>query len=81
LAAIEREASPICGVTIPAGYRQRELVAASCETAFDEFRGILGDAVAMQAYLDGALSLPDGAVLVKLAWKHEPSPECNREYL
>lgn len=70
------KASPIFGVTIPAGYRQWELIAPSQETGrLDELRGILGNAVALKAYREGMLPFPDGAMLAKLAWKHVPSPE------
>ena len=67
--------SPIFGVTIPAGYRQWELIAPSHEPGFDEFRAILGNSVSMKAYHEGALPFPDGAMLAKLAWKHVPSVE------
>ncbi len=69
------DASPLFGVTIPPGYRQWALVAVSYETAFDEFRGILGNATAMKAYADGTLPFPDGTMLAKLAWKRVPSSE------
>lgn len=68
-------ASPIFGVTIPAGYRQWELIAPSHEVGLDEFRGILGNILAMKAYRDGTLPFPDGAMLAKLAWKYVPSAE------
>jgi hypothetical protein len=72
----EDEASPIFGVTIPAGYRQWELIAPSREAgSFNELRGILGNTMAMKAYRDGALPFPDGAMLAKLAWKQVPSSE------
>src|SRR5712671_2948389 len=71
----EDDASPIFGVTIPAGYRQWELIAPSHEPGFDEFRAILGNALSMKAYRDGMLPFPDGAMLAKLAWKHVPSAE------
>jgi Cytochrome P460 len=68
-------ASPIFGVTIPEGYRQWELVAVAHEEGLDELRGILGNVIAMQAYREGTLPFPDGAILAKLAWKHVPSTE------
>lgn len=69
----DEEASSINGVTIPAGYRQWELVAPSHEAgSFDELRAILGNDLSMKAYRDGTLPFPDGAILVKLAWKHTP---------
>ena len=70
------DSSPIFGVKIPAGYRGWELIAPSHEAGgFNELRGILGNAVAMKAYREGAPPFPDGPILAKLAWKQEPSTE------
>ena len=52
------------------------LIAPSHELPFDEMRGILGNAVAMRAYRQKTLPFPDAALLVKFAWKHLPSTEC-----
>lgn len=69
-------ASPIYGVTIPAGYRQWALIAPAQEAApLNELRAVLGNAVAVKAYREGRLPFPDGTVLAKLAWKRVPSPE------
>jgi hypothetical protein len=74
--------SPIFGVKIPAGYRQWELIAPSREAgSFDELRSILGNAISMKAYRDGALPFPDGSILVKLAWKQVPSAEFNGAFV
>jgi hypothetical protein len=70
-------ASPIYGVTIPAGYRQWELIAPSHEAILDELRGILGNPVAMTAYREDTLPFPDGTILAKVAWKHVPSVQDN----
>ena len=69
--------SPIYGVTIPAGYRQWELIAPSHEAILDELRGILGNPVATKAYREGTLPFPDGTILAKIAWKHVPSVQDN----
>ena len=66
------KASPIFGVTVPDGYCQWELIAPSHVPGFDELRAILGNGVAMTAYRAGALPFPDGTVLAKLGWKHDP---------
>jgi hypothetical protein len=71
------KASPIYGVTIPAGYRQWEVVAPSHEALLDELRVILGNPVAMKAYREGKVPFPDGTILAKVAWKHVPSAEDN----
>jgi Cytochrome P460 len=69
-------ASPVYGVTIPAGYRQWELIAPAQEAEpLNELRAVLGNAVAIKAYQDRTLPFPDGTVLTKLAWKHVRSPE------
>ena len=69
-------ASPIYGVTVPDGYRSWELIAPAEEAEpLDELRAVLGNAVAVEAYRAGTLPFPDGAILVKLAWKRVSSPE------
>lgn len=68
----ERQTSPIFGVTIPPGYRQWEFVAPSHETGLDELRVILGNPAALAAFRDASLPFPEGAILVKLAWKRVP---------
>ncbi|MGY4493606.1 cytochrome P460 family protein [Pseudomonas sp. TE3610] len=68
--------SPIYGVSLPDGYRKWELIAPAVEAApLNELRTVLGNDKAIQAYQSGQVPFPDGTVLVKLAWKHVPSPE------
>lgn len=67
--------SPIFGVGIPPDYRRWELVGVAHETGLDELRGVVGNATAIEAYRTGTLPLPDGSILVKLAWKHVQSTE------
>ena len=70
------QASPIYGVTIPAGYRQWQLIAPALESApLNEIRAVLGNATAIGAYSNGSLPFPDGTMLVKLAWKQTQSAE------
>jgi hypothetical protein len=71
-----RAASPIFGVWIPDGYRRWEMVAPAHETdPLNELRVVLGNAPAMAAYQEQTLPFPDGAVLVKLAWRRVQSDE------
>lgn len=75
-AAATPSASPIYGVTIPAGYRKWQLIAPAEEAApLDELRVVLGNPEAMAAIERSAKRFPDGAVLVKLAYKRKPSPD------
>ncbi|MDA9425937.1 MULTISPECIES: cytochrome P460 family protein [Bradyrhizobium] len=70
------DASPIFGVTIPAGYKQWELIAPAEEAApLDELRAVVGNQTAIDAYQAGKLPFPDGTILVKRAWKRKKSPE------
>jgi hypothetical protein len=72
----QQQASPIYGVTIPDGYRNWELVAPSQETGkLDELRAVVGNEQSLAAYRSGQLPFPDGAILVKLAWKRVRSSE------
>jgi hypothetical protein len=57
---VKDESSPIFGVTIPPGYRERELIAVSHEAGLEELRGIVGNPIAIRAYRSGALPFPDG---------------------
>jgi hypothetical protein len=75
-AASASDASPIYGVRIPAGYRDWVLVAPAQEAApLDELRAVVGNRAALEAYTTNKRPFPDGTVLVKLAWKHAPSPD------
>jgi hypothetical protein len=70
------ESSPIFGVALPDGYRQWALIAPSQESGgLDELRAILGNDLSVKAYHEGTLPFPDGAILVKLAWRHSRSAE------
>lgn len=69
-------ASPIYGVTLPEGYRQWQLVAPALEgEPLNELRTVVGNPIAIKAYRRGQLPFPDGAVLVKLAWKYTRSAD------
>ena len=69
-------ASPIYGVQVPEGYRSWELIAPALEDApLDELRAVVGNRMAVDAFKDGQRPFPDGAVLVKLAWKRQRSEE------
>jgi len=70
------DASPIYSVRVPDGYRDWVLVAPAQEAApLNELRAVVGNPKALAAYRAGKRPFPDGTVLVKLAWKHTPSPD------
>lgn len=60
---------------IPAGYRNWQLISVAREEApLDDIRAILGNESAVKAYREGK-TLPDGAIIARLAWQLVSSPE------
>ncbi len=74
-------ASPIYGVTIPAEYRQWEVIAPAEEARLNELRVVVGNDIAIKAYQNGTLPFPDGTILVKMAWKRVPSKEISGAFV
>jgi hypothetical protein len=73
--------APIFGLTIPAGYRDWRLVSVAHEAGeLNDLRAILGNDVAIQAYREGKLPFPDGAIVARIAWRYTPSEENNRVF-
>jgi cytochrome P460 len=74
------EASPIYGVTIPAGYRDWSLISVSHLAAGNQkqIRAQLGNDIAMKAYRERKLPFPDGAIIAALHWNYVPSEESNK---
>ncbi len=70
---------PIFVKSIPPGYRDWKLISVSHEEgSFHSFAAILGNEVAINAYRDGKLPFPDGAIIASLHWRHAPSEENNK---
>ena len=74
------EASPIYGVTIPAGYRDWRLVSVGRLSAgnLKQLRAQLGNDIAIKAYREGKLPFPDGAIIAALHWNEVSSDENNK---
>jgi hypothetical protein len=78
---VDEKAAPIFGIKLPGGYRSWGLISVAHEAGeLDDLRAILGNDVAMRAFREGKRSLPDGAVLVRLAWRYVSSDENNRAF-
>jgi hypothetical protein len=74
-------ASPIYGVTFPPGFRDWRLISLTQEEGnFNQLRATLGNDVAINAYREGKLPFPDGAVIVALHWNRVPSDEDNKVF-
>jgi hypothetical protein len=68
-------ASPIYGVTLPAGYRDWKLVSVAHEAGKNnDIRAILGNEIALKAFRDNERPFPDGAIIVRIAWQYQSSP-------
>ena len=75
-------ASPIYGVTIPAGYRDWRLVSVKQLTGeggkLKQLRAQLGNDIAIKAFREGKLPFPDGAIIAALHWNEAASDENNK---
>ncbi len=76
------ESSPNSGLKIPpAGYRDWRLISVAREEAnLNDLRAILGNDIAIEAYRQGKLPLPDGTIIARLAWSYVPSEENNKVF-
>lgn len=71
-------ASPVFGVTLPAGYRDWQFISVAHEAGNNnDIRGILGNDIAMKALKEGKLPFPDGSIIVRLAYEYVPSERNN----
>jgi hypothetical protein len=77
----DEEAAPIFGIKIPEGYRDWRLISVAHEEGkLNDFRAILGNDVAINAYREGKLPFPDGTIIVRLAWGYVASEENNKAF-
>ena len=70
-------ATPIYGVTIPAGYRDWKLIAMTqlVTDKVDQFRALLGNEIAIKAYGDRTIPFPDGSIIAASHWTRAPSED------
>jgi hypothetical protein len=77
----EWKADSIYTIKIPAGYRDWKLISVAHEAGkLNDLRAILGNDIAVNAYREGKLPLPDGAIIARLAWAYTPSEENNKAF-
>ena len=77
----DEQAAPVFGIELPSGYRDWRLIAVAREGGkLDDLRAILGNDVAIQAAREGKLPYPDGTVIARLAWSHDPLPESGEAF-
>lgn len=77
----QQAVAPIFGITIPPGYRDWKLISVAHEAGnLNDLRAVLGNDVAINAYREGNLPFPDGAIIARLAWSYVPSDENNKVF-
>src|SRR5215471_8010469 len=75
------EAAPIFVTSIPPGYRDWRLISVAHEEGnLHSFSAVLGNDLAIQAYREGKLPFPDGAIIAALHYRHVPSEENNKVF-
>ena len=76
----ESNASPIYGVTIPAGYRDWRLISINHLAGGNvkQVRAQLGNDIAIEAFRAGNLPFPDGTIIAALHWNEASSDENNK---
>ena len=70
-------ASPIYGITIPAGYRDWRLISLNQLAGghLKQLRAQLGNDIAIKAFRDGKLPFPDGTIIAALHWNQASSDD------
>ena len=82
LGQTDGDASPIYGVKIPAGYRDWRLISVKQLTGnkLKQLRAQLGNDIAIEAFREGKLPFPDGAIIAALHW-NEASSDLDNQVL
>jgi len=79
--AANQEGTPVFVTDIPAGYRDWRLISVAHEEGnFHSFSAVLGNDLAIQAYREGKIPFPDGAIIAALHYRHVPSEENNKVF-
>jgi hypothetical protein len=75
----QSNASPIYGVTIPAGYRGWSVISvghlADAGGKIKQLRAQLGNDIAIKAFQEGKRPFPDGAIIAALHWNEVSSDD------
>ena len=75
------ETTPIFGIKLPPGYRDRRLISVAHEEGnLNDLRAILGNDVAIKAAREGTLPYPDGTIIARLAWSYDPLEESQKAF-
>ena len=82
LGQTDGDVSPIYGVKIPAGYRDWRLISVKqlAGNKLKQLRAQLGNDIAIEAFREGKLPFPDGAIIAALHW-NEASSDLDNQVL
>lgn len=70
---------PVFVKEIPPGFRDWKLISVAHEEGeLNDIRAILGNDLAVNAYREGKLPFPEGAIIARIAWRYVPSEENNK---
>src|SRR6202165_4464835 len=73
--------APIFVTKIPPGYRDWRLISVAHEEGnLNSFAAVLGNDIAINAYREGKLPFPDGAIIAALHYGHVSSEENNKVF-
>ena len=79
--AANQEGAATYVTSIPPGYRDWKLVSVAHEEGMlHSFAAVLGNDLTIQAYREGKLPFPDGAIIAALHYSHVPSAENNKVF-
>jgi Cytochrome P460 len=74
-------AAPAFEGEIPAGYRDWRLISVAHEEGnLNDLRAVLGNDIAIEAFREGKLPFPNGAIIARLAWNYVASEENNKVF-
>ncbi len=80
-AHFDQQDSAVFVTQIPPGYRDWRLLSVAHEEGkLNSFAAVLGNDAAINAYREGKLPFPDGAVIAALHYSHVPSEENNKVF-
>jgi hypothetical protein len=79
--ATAEEPTPVFVTEIPPGYRDWRLVSVAHEEGdLKDIRAVLGNDAAINAYREGKLPFPEGAIIGRIAWSHVSSAENDKAF-
>jgi hypothetical protein len=68
-------------IKLPAKYREWKLISVAHEAGdLNDIQAVLGNDTAFEAYRNGDVKFPDGAMIARLAYSHTPSVQNNKAF-